>query len=403
MFGNGDLAHVNGEDVGSGHILPDLVHHIGNAVLGGSIGHPTVPGQLTVAASGLFEVEEYLAVPVQSNGCAGGHVRILFQGGNHRHGSQTGSLIAHEHKAVDSAGSGISQGEGQVIFIDDNCLAVVLCLDRQLGIRAVNGVDGSLGEIQSVGDHHVHGVGADDFFAQHQVNIRVAFAQCGEHAVGVNGTDGAVSNRPSRLLRHRNRIAHGADTGSGDPDAGTRGQITGLRAQNGMVEGRGAGRGGNHQQRGTDGVLETVRGAVDQADGFISLLLCHVSRRSTAIQIDCVDTAGLQHNLSDFLHAAAAGDRLLAAVHDHEDHLAGAGDTHRRAASAAAGMVFSVGNHQLAVLHQRSAKTGNAFHDFAFCVQRLIFCGGADDGGAVLQNAEEAVGIGFMVLYAAHD
>ena len=400
--GDGDLGHVDGKDIGSDHILCRIDDSIDTGRLLHSIGDLAIPGQLTVAAGGTVKVESGLALLIQGHGEACSLGGICCQSDRDLHILDTGLFLTGEGEAVDGACIGIAQAEHQIGCLHSDGLAVIQRLHRQADGLTVDGRHAGLGEVHLIGDDHMDGLGADDLFAQHQIHIHITVSQAGEHTVLGDSTPSFIGNGPCGALGQLCGIAGSTDADRADLQFGADGHIVRRSLQDSMVECRRAGRSRDQHQRGGNGTGHTVGRIVHDAERLLTGLLCHIGRGAAAVQIDCMDTACLQHDLCDLLHAAAAGEGQLTAVHDHQHDLAGLGDARSSTGSAFIDMVIVMGHDHLAVSDQYIAKDRNGFLHTAL-VNGVVFFGRTDDCSTIIQYTDETVGIGFVVLHAAHD
>ena len=402
LCGDGDLGHIQCEGVGSDHILVGVHDLIGHLVLGGGVGNQTVPCHLTVAAGGLVEVEGHFALIVQGDGHHSVLGSVVCQSGGDLNALHAGVLCGGEGEALNHAGSVIAQGEDQVGSLDGDLLALVQSLDGQVHGLAVNGVDIGLGEVDIVGIDDVDGLGTDDLFAMHQVDLNGTNTGGGECAVSGDGAHSVIGQSPDSALGQLGGVAGGADALGGNMDSAADGHVVVVGLDHSMVKCGGAGCGGDHHQRGGNGTGCAVGGTVDNCQLLSAGLLCDVGGGTAAVQVNSCNTASLQHDLCDLLHAAAAGEGLLTAVQDHQNDLAGLGDTDSGAASTVGVVILGSVDGDLTILDQGGTEAGDAFLDLTL-VDGVVLLGGTDDGSAVLQDTEEAVGIDCVVLNTTHD
>ena len=113
-----------------------------------------------------------------------------------------------------------------------------------------------------------------------------------------------------------------------------------------------------------------------------------------------MNTAGLQHDLSDLFHAAAAGEGLLSAVQHHKDNLAGSGDTDGGTAGSVAVIAVTSGDADLTVFDQGGTEAANTLLDPALV--GLIIVLGSDHGRTVLQDSEEAAAVNRVPFHTVH-
>ena len=106
LFGHGNLSHVNTERIGSDHIFFRIHHIVGDIIHRSRIGNLTVPSQHAVTASGIFEVERGLILPVQvdvdrsASSCG-----VIHQPCSNLHALDSRSLSANKGPAIHGTGS----------------------------------------------------------------------------------------------------------------------------------------------------------------------------------------------------------------------------------------------------------------------------------------------------------
>ncbi len=398
--GDGNLGHVDCQGIVGNHLLFRINDHVGIGIFQNCIAHFTIPSQHAVAAGCLVKVEGHFALLIQSNGCSASNIGVMCQCGSNDDILDTRSLIAggNKVKSVDGTCVLITQGDYQVACRNGNRLTLIQCLHRQGDGCTVNSVDICLGEVNLIRQHDVQGLGADDSLTGHQIDLNFTVAQADKQAVFGDGASSVVRQNPAGDLRQLSFVAGCADTLGSQLHRSADRQIVCLTLQNCMVKCSGAGSGRNDHQRCSNGTLETVGRSVDNSHFLFTGLLRNEGGRTAAVQVDCDDTTCFQHDLGDFTHITAGGEGLLSAVQNHHNDLTSLGDTN--GSTARAGSI--AGSNNLAILNQHSAEAGDAFCHLAL-IDGVVFLGGADNGSAVFQDAEESSLVNAMVLHTAHN
>ena len=295
--------------------------------------------------------------------------------------------------------AGVDVAREDVLGRDRNGVAVVGGHDGQLGGLLVHGADAGLGEGDLVRLHDMESLTAQDGVATHELDRDVA--------QGIRHKGGAVQVALARVAHPEGRtlgdgcgLAGHAHAGGRDLLAGAHGQVVVLGGHNCVVELGGGPGGGDDHERGANGAGVSVGGVVDDGDLVSALLLGGEGGGAAAVQVCGLDAAGVDHYLGHLLGAAARGDRLLAAVEDHEHHATVRRDAHAGTRGPVAVVVASGGEGHLAVLHQ-VVVGAHGLHDVVLVglVDGCI----AHDGRAIVQDAEEALGAHRRVLRALHD
>ena len=282
--GDGDLGHINGENVGGDHLLVCIFDHICYAVNGCGIGDVPVPSQLTVTTGGLIEVEGGFALIEQVNRHCAAACGIARQADGHFHLLDLAAHFSGEAEALaDHSGSGIAQGKGHIATIDGNGLIFIQRTDRQCNGLTVYCVHIGLGEVNTVGNDHVHGLAADQTVIQIDLHFHCTVTQSSELSVLGNGGYIFVTDRPGRTLGQLYCVTGSADTGGSHLYGRANGQVCHFRIHHCVVELGGAGGGGNHEQGGTDGTGVTVGRSVNDLQLGFAFRSCHEGGRSAAV------------------------------------------------------------------------------------------------------------------------
>ena len=398
--GDRDLGHIQGDDIGSNHILIRIDDAVEAAVLLAGIGHLAHPRQNTAAAGSLFKVEAVLALFIQCDIDARLRAGIADQACRNGQRLDGAGCRCMEVDTLHFARFG-TEGELQVAGIDGNILALVARLDGQFNHCTIHDVHLVLGEVQLVGRSDLHRLAANHHVIEHQLHRHRAAATAGQDALLADRCPFLRHIQcPARSLGDRHRIARSADAGCGKLHRRTGRGVVILRINQCMVERSRAGRGGVHQQGRTDRALEAVRRVVEHRELFGTRRLCNEGRGTAAVQVDRRHTACILHDLGDFNHAAADGARLLTAIQHHEHDLAAAGDADSRSGRTVCIVVAGCRNSQFAVLHQNGTEAADGFLDVIFVA--CPFGVAADDGSAALGDGKEAVGTDRLVHVAVH-
>ena len=298
------------------------------------------------------------------------------------------------HDGADVGGGGAlgqrpdAPGEVAVVIVDIPQAA----LDGEAQVAGLFIVQGQTlaGEIHLVGLGDGDGGGANvlPLIGQADPDIAHIALGGGEHAGG--GVDppggGGVQHPGQAAFRQVGRAACGVSAQGREGHLAAGGIKLILGADGGVVEVAVKAGGGHHQQGIGHGALQAVTGAVAHHQLVGALITgCH-GGGAAAVQIDGGDAAGVLQEAGHLIHAHADGHGLLAAVGLEEHHGAVGTDAHAIAGHAVA--LVQAGD-DLAVFHQHIG-AGNGLHHVGG-----VAAGGANDGGAVLQDGEEGLGAGF--------
>ena len=392
--------HIQTEGVGNIKAAVGVDCLIKIAVFGGGIGDLTVPCQLTVAGGDIVEVEDGFIGAVHTN-LGDGKNLALRQKEDNAHirradaaGFITGKYIAFKSTCVFLFGK-------QDVFhiIKGDRVTVIGHHEGNLGGSAVNHVDGIVDKGNGIRLHHVQNLAADNRAVHHQVNLHIAITAGGED-VTVHEAEFLIGNLPISIFRNLSRVAGDADAGGSQGQAGVVGQVVVVRGDGGIAELVGDHSRGNHHQRGADASLITVGRTVDNAQLVSAFSLGNKGRGAAAVQIDGGNTAGIDHDLSDFFQSAAAGEGLLTAVENHQNHFALSGDTNTGTGSSVIVVISGLGSHVLTVLDNEGGTANGFLHPVS------IACplgGSADDSAAVIQNGKEVLRTDTVIGDAFHD
>ena len=296
----------------------------------------------------------------------------------------------------DALGQGAdAPGEVAVVIVDIPQAA----LDGEAQVAGLFIVQGQAlaGEIHLVGLGDGDGGGANvlPLIGQADPDLAHIALGGGEHAGG--GVDppggGGVQHPGQAAFRQVGRAACGVSAQGREGHLAAGGIKLILGADGGVVEVAVEAGGGHHQQGVGHGALQAVAGAVAHQQLVGAFIAGGHGGGAAAVQIDGGDAAGILQEAGHLIHAHADGHGLLAAVGLEEHHGAVGTDAHAVAGHAVA--LVQAGD-DLAVFHQHIG-AGNGLHHVGG-----VAAGGANDGGAVLQNGEEGLGAGFHQV-ALHD
>ena len=391
-----DRHHVQTENIGNVHRLAGIDHMIAVdlAVAAGDVFRVrdlARPCKRPVAARRVVKVEDRLIFAVhgdldrRADGIVAGNLC------GHRRVFQSGAFHAGKCKAVTHSFNRTCRAAAQlkrdVLRADRNGIFVIGGNQGKVYRLAVDGIDARLGEFQSVRLDHVERLAADHRLAGQELHLHASLFDAGKYAVLRDRADGLVRRPPSDIRWKLRRAAGHADAGGRKWKRRADRQVVIGRGDQRMIELRRDRRSGNDHQRGADGTLVAVGGAVYDRKRVAALLLGNEGGRAAAVQIDGSHAARVQHDLRQLFCAAACGERLLTAVEHHQDDLA-----LRRDADAGAGMaaVIVIGravHNRLAVLDQIDAAADGLLD---LILIGGIFTGAADHGRAILQDRKEA-------------
>ena len=404
-----DRHHVQTENVGNVHRLAGIDHMImiDLAVAAGDVFRVrdlTRPCKRPVAACRVVKVEDRLIFAVHGDLDRRADGIIACDLCSHRRVFQSGAFHAGKCKAVTHSFNRTCRAAAQlkrdVLRADRNGIFVIGGDQGKVYRLAVDGIDARLGEFQAVRLDHVERLAADHRLAGQKLHLHASLFDAGKYAVLRDRADGLVRRLPSDIRRKLRRTAGHADAGGRKWKRRADRQVVIGRGDQRMIELRRDRRSGNDHQRGADGTLVAVGGAVYDRKRVAALLLGNEGGRAAAVQIDGSHAARVQHDLRQLFCAAACGERLLTAVEHHQDDLA-----LRRDADAGAGMaaVIVIGravHNRLAVLDQIDAAADGLLD---LILIGGVFTGAADHGRAILQDRKEVRRCAAVVFDTLHD
>ena len=397
----GDLkgGHIQGEGVIHIHTIAGLHDLIEQVVLGLGVVDLTEPCQGTVTGSGFFKIEVGFAGGVKGNAHLG-EVLVAVEDDVDGHGADSVVLQHRQDRAVKPGDVVILREEEHIVGIVGHGVTLEGDLQGDLRGDAHDDVHGVLGEGHHVRQDHIQLLAANGDTVDHQADLHLAVIQSGEGAVLADGANIGIGNLPSSAGGNGSGVAGVADAGGSQLQLGTHGQVVEIGSNIGVVKFLGGLCGGHRHQGGGHAAGVTVGGTADQLQLIAAGGLGQIGGRTAAVQVHRVDTACVQHDLRDLFHAAAGGEGLLTAVQDHHDHLALGSDAHSRAAGPGGGVVGALLDDDLTVSDQGGAEAADGILDLGLVLGVLSL--GADHGGAVLQDGEEAVAVHGVPLHAVH-
>ena len=286
------------------------------------------------------------------------------------------------------------------MVVDLHGVAIVACLEGKLSGLAIDGVHVRLAEPEVGRLDHVQRLGAKGGVAVGSDELQPGVTKCGGgEGVAGEGSHPIVLQSERCALGDVHGVARGRHSGHGEAHVGADREVVIVGGNEGVVELVGGTGRGDHDKRGGDGALVAIGRAVHDRDLVRALGPAGKGRRATAVQVDGSDASGLDHDLGYLLRGATGGVGLLTAVEDHEDDLAIVGDAHAGPRVPVAGVVVVRGDGGLAVLDKVDAGA-DGLPDPAL-VGRPVR-GGADDGGAVVEDGEEVLVPSAVILLAVH-
>ena len=167
-----------------------------------------------------------------------------------------------------------------------------------------------------------------------------------------------------------------------------------------MIERSRACRGGNHNQRVTNGSWVAIRWAVHNGELLVTFLLCNECSRSAAVQVNRLYTSRLQHDLGNFLHASATGCRL-SAIQYHKDNLTCLSDTNCSSVGTITVIIICSVNSNLTILNQYATKSGNCFLNLILIGVVILL--GANERFSGFQNCKETICVHRMIFLTFHN
>ena len=401
LIGNSDLRHIDSKDIRCGHLLIKVDSCVSNVVLSLCVENVTEPCELTVAAGSHVEVEGVLTLLEHVKSDCTTNALVFYKASGYSNYLNAGILITYEYVTVEGTVLVVVKKELNVAFLDCNGLVVEACSNGKNSVRTVNCIHVSLSEVYVLGSNYLHFSHADNLAVEHHVNLNGTVTKTGEYAILGNGCKTLVGNSPGVTLGKCCLVTSRADTLSDKLNGSANGRILVFAINNSVIELGRAGCGGNHHKRGCYRTSRTVGGSADNAEAVITRLLCNVGSRSTAVKVNCVYAACLEHDLCDFLHATTTGEGLLTTVEYHKYYLTGLGDTNCCTACTSAGVGSAFLNYNLAVLNESSTEASDSLL-YSATVNGVVLLGSTDYGRAVVENTEEAVTVNCMVLNTTH-
>ena len=219
----------------------------------------------------------------------------------------------------------------------------------------------------------------------------------GKHTV-FNGTQSSIRKLPYGIVRDLRCSTGRADAGSRNIHLRVRRHILVFSGQDRALKHIGRRRQGSDDQSAGDRALRAVGGTVYNFNGILAFGTGSIGRRTAAVQVDSANTAGLQHDLRELVHGAAAGEGLLASVQNHHDHLAVSSHTDT-GTGVTVGIISAagIGGDIRAILNKQLAAANGLLHSAMGCHSSIPICiVCAAKGSTVLKNSKPGTVIGFI-------
>ena len=170
------------------------------------------------------------------------------------------------------------------------------------------------GEVYVFGNNNVHSCHTDNCIVEHHINFNSAVSLTGEYAISGNGSETVVGNCPSVTFGKLGFITCGADTGCVHLNGCTDGRISIFAGNVCVIKFCGAGSCRNDQPGSRYRALESVGGAIENAELGSTGLSCNESRRSTTVKVYSLYATCVTKNLSDFNIATTARVGFLTTI-----------------------------------------------------------------------------------------
>ena len=287
-----------------------------------------------------------------------------------------------------------------VAGIDLDQIAIISRFQRQLRRFSIDHIQALSGKLQIRRLNNMKGLGTQHAAVRsYQLDLHISQRFCGKHTV-CQRTDALVRHLQLSAFRQSDRTAGRGNASGFYRQIRANSQVIIVRRDDRMVKHIRRLGSRHHQQRRADRTLIAVRGPIDHRNGLRTLALCRKSGRTAAVQIDCRNAAGIQHDLCDLNGTAARRERFLTAVQNHQDDPAVVGDAHAGTGSAAGVVIIRGGNSKLTVLYQPHG-SADCFLDLALVGVPL--CAAADNRRSILQDAKEILAAHAVIFDAFHD
>ena len=397
---NGNLSHIDSKDIRGCHILVDINYSISNVIKGCGVCNIAEPSELTIATRSHVEIKGIFTLlkHVKSNGAA--YRCIVCEACCNLNNLNAGKFVSNEYVAVKCTCLAVFSREYDIAHAESNGLVVVACSDGKNSVRAINCIHVCSGEVYVFGNNNVHSCHTDNLTVEHHINFNCTVSLTGEYAISGNRSETIVGNCPSVTFGKLGFITCGTDTGCIHLNRCTDGCIGIFAGNVCMIEFSGAGSCGNDHPGSRYGTLETVGGAVENAEFRSAGLSCNESRRSTTVKVYSLYATCITKNLSDFNIATTAGIGFLTAVKYHKYNLTGLGDTNCGSGSTAVSIV-SIAYADFTVFNKSGSEACDSFLNLSL-VNGVVLFGSADNGSTVLKNTKETTAVNCMILNAAH-
>ena len=287
-----------------------------------------------------------------------------------------------------------------VAGIDLDQIAIISRFQRQLRRFSIDHIQALSGKLQIRRLNNMKGLGTQHAAVRsYQLDLHISQRFCGKHTA-CQRTDALVRHLQLSAFRQSDRTAGRGNASGFYRQIRANSQVIIVRRDDRMVKHIRRLGSRHYQQRRADRTLIAVRGPIDHRNGLSTFALCRKSSRAAAIQINCRNAAGNQHDLCDLNGTATRRKRFLTAIQNHQDDPAVVGDAHAGTGSAAGVVIIRGGNSKLTVLYQPHG-SADCFLDLALVGVPL--CAAADNRRSILQDAKEVLAAHAVIFDAFHD
>ena len=259
---HGHGGHIQRKDIGNIHRLLRISDVIIGSIVRGGVGHITVPRKLFITGHSGVKIKDRFTVLIQCDLHRVTDGQIFGQLCGDGHHADAGAFVTDERQPVKCAGCTGAQGKCNIISANCNRIPVIGCLKGKCHGGTIDCIHTVLREAQTVRHNHMQGLTAVGFAVRHNRDCHITLSYASQNAIRQRG-NALIRNDQFCAIRQISRTAGDTDANSAHVHGSADSQVIRIGRNQRMVKGVGGLSGGHHHQRGTDGTLIAIGGAVD--------------------------------------------------------------------------------------------------------------------------------------------
>ena len=345
--------------------------------------------QCKVTDIAIFKIIDDLRTLTQIDGALCRNLGAHNGSGNRARG-HTLIVTGSKFKPIHRADGIIRQFKAQIVCLDLNFIQTVRGSKPNRNSFAEGNGDCGTIECQSIRNNCMNGSVTNFLAFIVSSQSHITLGSCGQYAILIS----TVGNFISHAIRNLGCTTSGRNAGDADLGRGTGGHILVLGSHGHMIESVGRNRQRGDHQTGRDRTLGAIGRIIDDLNSVRAFLTSSIGSGAAAVQVDGGHAAGLQHDLCQLVHGAAAGERLLTAIQNHKHYLTIFGNTHTGTRMTVSVIITSSRCGNILAVPNQPLRTGNGLphSGVAIFINIVIgICRIVNHSSTVGQNGKEGI------------